>query len=39
MAGNIAAEYRPTRALVIWNGISVVSLAIFALGFLALRLA
>ncbi|MDH5215269.1 MAG: divalent metal cation transporter [Gammaproteobacteria bacterium] len=38
LAENVAAEYRPGRALVIWNWISIVALAIFALGFLALRI-
>jgi Mn2+/Fe2+ NRAMP family transporter len=38
MSDRIAVEYRPGRGLVIWNWISVAVLALFALGFFALRM-
>jgi Mn2+/Fe2+ NRAMP family transporter len=38
-SGDIAAAYRPSRVLVIWNWISVVVLGVFALSFFALRFA
>jgi Mn2+/Fe2+ NRAMP family transporter len=36
-SGDVAAEYRPSRVLVIWNWISVAVLAVFAIAFFVLR--
>jgi Mn2+/Fe2+ NRAMP family transporter len=38
LASDIPAEFRPSRGLVIWNWISVVVLAVFAIAFFALRI-